>query len=121
MRWLDAEYPGYGFAAHKGYGGGKGEQEAAIRKIGRLSPVHRLSVHPKVYAKVEQAQICAELRAEPMFSVSLGSKELCRSNLIGWLATEHPAATTVASSSTLTPDTDGRVNSPPFRRGLSVW
>ena len=52
MRWLDAEYPGYGFAAHKGYGGGNGDHEAAILKMGCLSPVHRLSVHPKVYAEI---------------------------------------------------------------------
>ena len=52
MRWLDAEYPGYGFAARKGYGGGKGDHEAAILKMNCLSPVHRLSVHPKVYADI---------------------------------------------------------------------
>ena len=52
MRGLDAEYPGYGFAAHKGYGGGTGEHEAAIRKMGRLSPAHRLSVNSKVYAEI---------------------------------------------------------------------
>ena len=54
MRSLDAEYPGYEFAAHKGYGGGKGEHEAAILKMGGLSPVHRQSVHPKVYAEVKR-------------------------------------------------------------------
>ena len=53
MRWLDAEYPGYGFAARKGYGGGKGDHEAAIRKMGRLSPAHRPSVHPTVYAEID--------------------------------------------------------------------
>jgi ribonuclease HII len=61
MRWLDAEYPGYGFAAHKGYGGGTGEHEAAIRKMGRLSPAHRLSVHPKVYAEVEKGRTARAL------------------------------------------------------------
>jgi ribonuclease HII len=44
MRGLDVEYPGYGFAAHKGYGGGKGDHEAAIREQGRLSAVHRRSI-----------------------------------------------------------------------------
>ena len=52
MRELDAEYPGYGFAAHKGYGGGTGEHEAAILKMGRLSPAHRLSVKCKAYAEI---------------------------------------------------------------------
>jgi ribonuclease HII len=50
MRGLDVEYPGYGFAAHKGYGGGTGAHEAAIRKQGQLSPAHRRSIKPKVYA-----------------------------------------------------------------------
>ena len=52
MRELDAEYPGYGFAAHKGYGGGTGEHEAAILKMGCLSPAHRLSVKCKAYAEI---------------------------------------------------------------------
>ncbi len=56
MRSLDAAYPGYEFAAHKGYGGCQGEHEAAILKMGGLSPVHRQSVHPKVYAEVKREQ-----------------------------------------------------------------
>ena len=36
----DAEYPGYGFAAHKGYG--TADHYAAIRKQG-MSPIHRRS------------------------------------------------------------------------------
>jgi len=52
MRGLDLECPGYGFAAHKGYGGGTGEHEAAIRTKGVLSPAHRLSIYPKVYAEI---------------------------------------------------------------------
>jgi ribonuclease HII len=42
MRGLDVEYPCYGFATHKGYGGGKMEHEAALKEHG-LSPVHRRS------------------------------------------------------------------------------
>jgi len=37
---LDAEYPGFGFAIHKGYG--TKAHKKAIRKFGR-SPIHRLS------------------------------------------------------------------------------
>jgi ribonuclease HII len=57
MRGLDVEYLGYGFAAHKGYGGGNGDHEAAIRKQGRLSPAHRRSINPKAYSElgVDQA------------------------------------------------------------------
>ncbi len=40
MRKLDAEYPGYGFAKHKGYG--TAEHIAAIKALGP-SPVHRRS------------------------------------------------------------------------------
>jgi ribonuclease HII len=47
MRGLDIEYPGYGFAAHKGYG--SPEHEAAIRELGRLSPAHRRSFRCKAY------------------------------------------------------------------------
>ena len=42
MRRLDVEYPAYGFAAHKGYGGGNGSHKAILEQIG-LSPVHRCS------------------------------------------------------------------------------
>jgi ribonuclease HII len=42
MRGLDVEYPGYGFAAHKGYGGGDGAHKAALEEHG-LSPAHRRS------------------------------------------------------------------------------
>jgi ribonuclease HII len=52
MRGLDIEYPGYGFAAHKGYGGGTGEHEAAIRLLG-LSPAHRRSFRCKAYAGLD--------------------------------------------------------------------
>lgn len=38
MRELDAEYPGYGFASHKGYG--TAEHQEALRRLGP-SPVHR--------------------------------------------------------------------------------
>jgi len=40
MEALDREYPGYGFAAHKGYP--VPEHKAAVRKLG-ASPVHRMS------------------------------------------------------------------------------
>jgi ribonuclease HII len=58
VRGLDVEYPGCGFAAHKGYGGGTGDHEAAIRKQGRLSPAHRRSINPKAYRElgVDQAR-----------------------------------------------------------------
>jgi ribonuclease HII len=38
MRALDAQFPGYGFARHKGYG--TAEHYAAIRKLG-ATPLHR--------------------------------------------------------------------------------
>jgi ribonuclease HII len=44
MRRLDVEYPGYGFAVHKGYG--TPAHAAAIRELG-LSPTHRRSVRRK--------------------------------------------------------------------------
>ncbi len=43
MAELDAEYPGYGFAAHKGYG--TAEHLAALKKLG-VTPVHRRSFRP---------------------------------------------------------------------------
>ena len=43
---LDAEYPGYGFAKHKGYG--TKEHYAAIRALG-MSPVHRPSFLRKMH------------------------------------------------------------------------
>jgi ribonuclease HII len=38
----DREYPGYGFAAHKGYGTGR--HRSAIERLG-FSPIHRRSFH----------------------------------------------------------------------------
>jgi ribonuclease HII len=43
MRDLDARYPGYGFAGHKGYP--TAAHLAALRQLGP-SPVHRLSFAP---------------------------------------------------------------------------
>ena len=43
MAELDAQYPGYGFAAHKGYG--TAEHLAALQRLG-VSPVHRRSFAP---------------------------------------------------------------------------
>lgn len=40
---LDAEYPGYGFAAHKGYG--TPAHQAALTALGK-TPIHRLSFAP---------------------------------------------------------------------------
>ncbi|MFN8379864.1 MAG: ribonuclease HII [Anaerolineae bacterium] len=40
---LDAEFPGYGFAAHKGYG--TPQHQAALAALGK-TPVHRLSFAP---------------------------------------------------------------------------
>ena len=48
MRGLDVEYPGYGFAVHKGYV--TRAHEAEIIERGRLSPAHRRSVRCKAYA-----------------------------------------------------------------------
>ncbi len=56
MRGLEVEYPGYGFAAHKGYGGGNGDHAAAIREKGELSPVHRRSFNAKAYGELGGAQ-----------------------------------------------------------------
>jgi ribonuclease HII len=47
MRRLDVDYPGYGFAVHKGYI--TRAHEAAVVKLG-LSPAHRRSVRCKAYA-----------------------------------------------------------------------
>jgi ribonuclease HII len=49
MLELDAKYPGYGFAAHKGYGGGNGAHKEAMLAMGCLSPAHRTCIRPKVY------------------------------------------------------------------------
>ncbi len=43
MERMDARYPGYGFAGHKGYG--TAEHLAAIKKLGPC-PVHRRSYEP---------------------------------------------------------------------------
>jgi ribonuclease HII len=48
---LDKEYPGYGFAVHKGYGT-PGHAKAII-ELGHLSPAHRQSVRSKAYAALE--------------------------------------------------------------------
>jgi hypothetical protein len=48
MRGLDVEYPGYGFAGHKGYI--TDDQVAAVIEIDGLSPAHRESVQCKAYA-----------------------------------------------------------------------
>jgi ribonuclease HII len=51
---LDAEYPGYGFARHKGYG--TAEHLAALRRIG-TSPVHRMSFAPCAQASLFAAAV----------------------------------------------------------------
>src|SRR5579859_1239846 len=43
MHKLDSEYPGYGFASHKGYG--TKEHQTALAKLGP-SPIHRMSYAP---------------------------------------------------------------------------
>lgn len=43
MRRLDEEYPGYGFAQHKGYG--TPDHLAALRRLG-VCPLHRMSFAP---------------------------------------------------------------------------
>jgi len=53
MVGLDARYPGYGFAAHKGYP--TAEHLAALRRLG-ASPVHRRSFAP-VRAAVAQCAL----------------------------------------------------------------
>ena len=40
---LEADYPGYGFARHKGYG--TPQHQAALRELG-ASPIHRQSFAP---------------------------------------------------------------------------
>lgn len=56
MQRLDAEYPGYGFAKHKGYG--TAAHLAALRRQGP-SPVHRMSfapcAQPDLFAGVSNA------------------------------------------------------------------
>jgi len=48
IRGLDVEYPGYGFAVHKGYI--TDDQVAAVIEMDGLSPAHRESVQCKAYA-----------------------------------------------------------------------
>lgn len=55
MRALDAEYPEYGFAAHKGYGSAR--HLAALRAHGPC-PAHRRSFAPVQNAHVEQTELC---------------------------------------------------------------
>jgi ribonuclease HII len=43
MREFDANFPGYGFAVHKGYG--VPQHFAAIKKLGPC-PIHRMSFAP---------------------------------------------------------------------------
>jgi ribonuclease HII len=57
MRRLDVEYPGYGFAVHKGYI--TRGHEAAVVKLG-LSPAHRRSVHCKAYAALDLSPVAAK-------------------------------------------------------------
>ena len=40
---MDAEFPGYGFAIHKGYG--TAAHRAALKKLG-VSPIHRRGYAP---------------------------------------------------------------------------
>jgi ribonuclease HII len=51
MRGLDVEYPGYGFAVHKGYGTRVHAEK--ILERGGLSPVHRRSFRCKAYAQLD--------------------------------------------------------------------
>jgi ribonuclease HII len=51
MEDLDHLFPEWGFARHKGYGGGSGEHAAALEAHG-ISPVHRLSYVAKPASKV---------------------------------------------------------------------
>jgi ribonuclease HII len=53
MRQIDAEHPGYGFADHKGYLN-PGHLDA-IRRMGRLSPVHRKSFYSKAINALDLA------------------------------------------------------------------
>lgn len=46
---LDKQYPGYGFADHKGYG--TKEHQQALQKLGNC-PIHRLSYHPIMQPKL---------------------------------------------------------------------
>jgi ribonuclease HII len=48
MRGLDVEYPGYGFAVHKGYI--TDDHVAAVIEMGELSPAHRKSFRCRAYA-----------------------------------------------------------------------
>jgi ribonuclease HII len=54
MRRLNAQYPGYDFASHKGYG--TPGHATAIREMRCLSPVHRRSVSAEVYAEIGLTQ-----------------------------------------------------------------
>lgn len=48
-------------------------------------------------------RLCANLRAEPLLAVSMGSKELFHSNLLGWMAQCFPTETRHVFAGWLTP------------------
>lgn len=52
MTELDAEYPGHGFAAHKGYGAPA--HRAALERLG-VTPLHRRSFAPVARLLVGEA------------------------------------------------------------------
>jgi len=54
MRRLDAEFPAYGFGAHKGYG--TPQHLAALRRAG-ASPVHRRSFAPVAHVPVARPPV----------------------------------------------------------------
>ncbi len=61
MELMENEHPGYGFAAHKGYG--TAEHMAALEKQGPC-PLHRRSFYPVSAIKERRASETARLRAE---------------------------------------------------------
>jgi ribonuclease HII len=60
MRGLDAQFPGYGFAQHKGYG--TDEHREAILRLGRC-PQHREVFLRKLFARrIDPAQSFLEFQ-----------------------------------------------------------
>jgi ribonuclease HII len=61
MQELDEQYPGYGFAHHKGYG--TPEHQACLRLLGP-SPAHRVSFAPIAQRRLPGLEMPLAKRAE---------------------------------------------------------
>jgi ribonuclease HII len=82
---LDAQYPGYGFAAHKGYA--TPEHYAALQKLGP-TPLHRRSFAPVRLAAEGKLQL-QESRRRPRMTLAAVDLALESSALHASFATDH--------------------------------